>query len=66
MTLDVARDELIEAVYYALREECFFPVPRPKPKAKNSIQKWIQWGAIMHLHDAIAAYDRAVQEKDKG
>lgn len=44
--------QVIDAVLYALREGCFFPVPEPKPTAP--ISKWIQWGAMRHLHDAIA------------
>lgn len=49
-------DELIRAVFYALRYGCFHPVPEPKPDA--SILDLIKWGAMRNLHDKIAAYDR--------
>lgn len=47
---------VVDAVLYALRVGCFFPVPDPKPGA--SVQELIQWGAMRHLHDAIAELSR--------
>lgn len=52
--------KLIDAVFYALREGCFFPVPEPQQGA--TVQDLVQWGAMRHLHDAIAEYSR---EKDR-
>jgi hypothetical protein len=40
---------------YALRCGCFFPVPMPTPK--DSVQAWVRWGAMRHLHDVIALLD---------
>lgn len=51
--------ELIDAVFYALRAGCFFPVPLPRKDA--TVQELIQWGAMRHLHDAIAEYYRSKQ-----
>lgn len=45
--------KVIEAVLYAMREGCFFPVPEPSTRA--STREWIQWGAMRNLHDAVAA-----------
>ena len=45
-------DDLTSAVFYALRNGCFFPVRRPKRGA--SVQALIRWGALRHLHDVIA------------
>ena len=47
---------IVDAVLYALRSGCFFPVPEPKPGA--SVQALIQWGAMRHLHDVIAEATR--------
>jgi hypothetical protein len=44
---------VVEAVVYAMRSGCFFPVPEPPPMAP--VRVWIQWGALRHLHDAVAA-----------
>jgi hypothetical protein len=51
-----AHEQLIDAVFYALRAGCFFPVPEPRPGA--TVRELIQWGAMRHLHDAIAEFDR--------
>ena len=48
------QDRLNQAVLYALREGCFFPVPEPAPRAP--VRDWIQWGALRNLHEAIAAF----------
>ena len=53
------QERLNHAVMYALREGCFTPVPYPKRGA--SIQKWIRWGTMRHLHDVI----RDFWSKDK-
>ena len=59
MTNEQAQAELVDAVFYALRCGCFFPVPEPKPGA--SVEDLTRWGAMRHLHDAIAAY-AAIEE----
>lgn len=51
-----AQTELNDAVMYALKEGCFSPVP--EPKAGASTQELIQWGAMRHLHDAIARFNK--------
>ena len=51
------QQELNDAVFYALRKGCFFPVPMPKPGSPT--QDYVQWGAMRHLHDAIANFARA-------
>lgn len=43
---------VIQAVLYAMREGCFFPVPNPKPPYQR--QALVQWGAMRNLHDAVA------------
>ena len=43
---------IAEAVVYAMRAGCFFPVPDPPQDA--SVQRLIQWGAMRHLHDVVA------------
>lgn len=45
--------KVIDAVLYAMREGCFFPVPEPSTQA--SVREWVQWGAMRNLHDAVAA-----------
>jgi hypothetical protein len=52
-----AQLKLNAAVFYALREGCFFPVPDPQPGA--SVRELIQWGAMRNLHTAIAEFRRA-------
>jgi hypothetical protein len=53
-----AQDWLNQAVRYALREGCFFPVPTPDPKTATC-RDMVQWGAMRNLHDAIAAFAEA-------
>lgn len=48
------QDTLNHAVWYAVREGCFFPVPRPSPDAP--VHDWVQWGAMQYLHTAIAEF----------
>jgi len=48
------QERLNQAVLYALKSGCFFPVPEPAPGA--DVQALIQWGAMRNLHDAIAAF----------
>lgn len=50
---------VISAVLYAVNEGCFFPVPEPGTGA--STQDWVKWGALRHLHEAIAQLGRAGQ-----
>lgn len=45
---------LNDAIFYALRHGCFFPVPEPRPGA--TVKELIQWGAMRNLHNAIAAF----------
>jgi hypothetical protein len=47
------KDAVVAAVLYALQQGCFFPV-RPL-KAGDSVQMCRQWGALRHLHTAVAA-----------
>lgn len=51
--------EVIDAVLYAVKEGCFYPVPEPKPTA--GVRAWVQWGAMRNLHTAIAHLSRAGQ-----
>ena len=46
------------AVLYAMRCGCFFPVPMPQ--APCSTEALIQWGAMRHLHNTVAALNREV------
>lgn len=48
---------IIDAVLYAMREGCFFPVPEPKPP--YSVRQLVKWGAMRNLHTAVAEYSRA-------
>ncbi len=48
------QDELNNAILYALREGCFFPVPEPSTDA--DVRAWVQWGAMRNLHTAIARH----------
>lgn len=50
------KDAVVEAVLYAMREGCFFPVR--EPKASAPVRDWIQWGAMRHLHTAVAEWCR--------
>jgi hypothetical protein len=49
---DVER-KLVEAVRYALRSGCFFPVP--EPRAGATVDELTKWGAMRNLHDAMRA-----------
>lgn len=46
------QERLAFAVWYAVTSGCFFPVPEPALDAP--VDEWVQWGAMRHLHDAIA------------
>lgn len=59
-----AQRELNDAVMYALKEGCFFPVS--EPKAGATTQELIQWGAMRHLHDAIARFNREPTSRQAG
>jgi hypothetical protein len=48
--------EIVEAVLYALRQGCFFPVREPWPR--TSVKLWRRWGAMRNLHTKIAALNR--------
>jgi hypothetical protein len=41
-----------QAVVYAMRCGCFFPVPQP-PRG-STVEAWIQWGAMRNLHTKVA------------
>ncbi len=56
MSPDEKQEKLNQAILYALKEGCFFPVPTPKPWA--STHELIQWGAMRNLHTAIAEFWR--------
>jgi hypothetical protein len=58
---DERQRELNAAVLYALKSGCFFPVPEPKPPYR--VPNLIQWGAMRHLHTAIANFYRAEGRK---
>ena len=47
---------VVDAVLYAMRSGCFFPVPKPKPP--YHLKDLIQWGAMRHLHDTVAELTR--------
>jgi hypothetical protein len=50
------QETLNNAVLYALKVGCFYPVP--EPRASDSALAWVKWGAMRHLHDAIAEFYR--------
>ena len=56
MTKTEAERAIVDAVLYAMRSGCFFPVPEPKPP--YTTQKLVRWGAMRHLHDVIATFYR--------
>lgn len=47
---------VVDAVLYAMRVGCFFPVPAPKPPYR--IPDLIQWGAMRNLHTKVAELTR--------
>ena len=51
------QQELNDAILYALKCGCFFPVPDLRPGA--TVQDCIQWGAMRNLHRAIREFDLA-------
>mgnify|MGYP003395289056 CR=1 FL=1 len=53
---DQQEHKIVEAVFYALRSGCFFPVREPTKSATT--QDLIKWGALRHLHDVIAEIAR--------
>lgn len=54
---------LNDAVLYALRCGCFFPVPEPQPGATTD--ELIRWGAMRNLHRAIADGFRGEARRDE-
>ena len=48
---------LNDAVVYALKSGCFFPVPEPKPP--YTVESLVKWGALRNLHTAIRHADEA-------
>lgn len=48
----LALTQLEQAIFYALRCGCFFPVPRPRRGA--SVEELKKWGALRHFHDVAA------------
>jgi hypothetical protein len=57
------QEKLNHAVFYALREGCFFPVPFPNPRT-CATQDLVQWGAMRYLHDAISEFAKAQRQSD--
>jgi hypothetical protein len=55
-----AKDDIVDAVLYAMEEGCF--VPLPKPKRGASMQELIRWGALVNLHRAVAEAHRQSTE----
>jgi len=45
--------EIVEAIAYAMKSGCLFPVPEPKPGAGT--EAWVKWGAMRNLHDKFSA-----------
>jgi len=55
MTADARQQkehEIVEAVLYAMRHGCFFPVPEPTPPYR--VPDLIRWGALRNLHTKVA------------
>ena len=50
--METPEQEVVDAVLYAMRCGCFFPVPEP-PRGAD-VDTWIKWGAMRHLHDVVA------------
>ena len=48
--------DLNQAILYALKSGCFFPVSDPKPGA--TVDELIRWGAMRNLHTKIADHFR--------
>lgn len=57
--LTVEQARVIDAVLYALKEGCFYPVPMPD--VHDGHRAWVQWGAMRFLHDAIRQLDLSGQ-----
>lgn len=51
------QQKIVDAVLYAMRCGCFFPVPNPT--APYSVEQLVKWGAMRNLHTAVAEYGRA-------
>lgn len=49
-------ERIVEAVLYALRCGCFFPVLEPTPPYR--LDDLTKWGAMRNLHTAIAEATR--------
>ena len=47
-----AKDDIVKAVLYAMKEGCFFPVKPPRSPYK--VKNLIKWGALRNLHRAVA------------
>ena len=45
---------IVEAVLYALRQGCFFPLPMPSGK-NITVMNLRRWGALKNLHNKVAA-----------
>ncbi len=56
---DHAKDDIVDAVLYAMKEGCFFPVKKPRPF--SSVKQLIRWGALRNLHRAVAEATRDEQ-----
>ena len=58
--------KIIDAVLYAVNNGCFFPVPYPpETKRQWTTRDMVQWGAMRHLHTAIAEYSRARLQQER-
>jgi hypothetical protein len=47
-----AKQDIVDAVLYAMKQGCFFPVKNPRPP--YSVKRLIKWGAMRNLHRAVA------------
>lgn len=53
---DAQARAIADAVMYALRQGCFFPVRMPR--APYRVRDLRKWGAMKNLHNKIAALSR--------
>jgi hypothetical protein len=58
---DAQKQRIVDAVLYAMREGCFFPVPRPQPP--TTVRELIQQGAMRNLHAAVAEATRGSRDE---
>lgn len=59
-TKQQTQEALEQAILYALKCGCLFEHTR-RPQAPSRMTDMVKWGAMRHLHDAIAAHFRLAE-----